>query len=45
MQQLLPTATALSTLAVQEQEGLRKTRIDTGSTRAPYATKKKVEKE
>ena len=48
MQQLSPTATALSgatTLAEQEQERLRKQRSDIGSTRAPYKTKKKQEKE
>ena len=49
MQQLSPTAlTALSgatTVAEQEQAGLPKVRSDLGSTRAPYATKKKMEKE
>jgi hypothetical protein len=49
MQQWSPRAlTALSgatTVAEQEQAGLRKPRSDLGSTRAPYATKKKMEKE
>jgi hypothetical protein len=49
MQQLSPTAlTALSgatTVAEQEQAGLRAPRSDLGSTRAPYKTKKKMEKE